>query len=138
MKFEGKFGILKYLIVCLALICVNKADDFLRHTDNVAETVSEIIPTESNHIKAENFSFSMPEAQCRIPRQTSVANSLRTFAQAHRLNPTNQSRSGFTLTKSGKSTNVDTTLSFLSSIITFPSGMNETNHHLISLRKLII
>ncbi len=140
MKFEGKFWVLKYVIVCLAFLYADKADDFLFHASEHSpeETVQEIIRTESVRTTAENFAFSMPEAQCRVPRQTNIANSLRTFAQAHRNGGINHSRSGFTLTKSGRSMNENTISSFIISIKNFPSGMAESSHHLIGLRKIII
>ncbi len=140
MKIEGKIWILKYLVICLAVIFAQKADDLLFSDYNITINgrTSEIKTTETNLIMMDYSSFSAPEAQCRIPRQTNFTNSFRTPVQAHRHNTGNTSRNGFTLTKSGKSMNVYTTSLFLISIINFPSGMKEANHHLIGLRKLII
>ncbi len=142
MKIEGKNLILKLLIVCLALISAQKADDFLYPSDRDGfpsiQNDSEIRKPETGLIRTENSVFSMPESQCRIPRQTNFTNSLRTSGHAQRQNNAGQLRTGYTLVKSGKSMNEYTTSLFFRSILDFPSGMNESNHHLISLRKLII
>ncbi len=143
MKKEGNKGnkwILRLVIVCLAVLFAQRADDLLSqdHMDALKVSESEIKNPETNLVKTENSSFSMPETRCRVPRQTNIAIPLRTFGQAHRHNISNHSRHGFTLTKSGKSMNEYTTSLFFRSLIDFPSGLAETNHHLISLGKLII
>lgn len=131
--------IVKYLVVCLAFAVANKAADYcVVHDSDSHESASEIRLPETNLTKTEYSSFSMPENQCRIPRQSNFISSVRTCTQAHRNNHSNHSRQGFTLTKSGKSTNEYTTKLFLTSLMDFPSGMNESNHHLIGLRKLLI
>ncbi len=118
------------MILSLALILVDKAD--------VLPSASESSDFATVLIEAENFAFSMPEPSGQLPRQTNFTSSLRTFAQAGRQNQPHQNRHGFTMTKSGKSMNVYTTSLFFQSILNFPSGLNESSHHLISLRKLII
>ncbi len=139
MEFVKKFSILKCFIVCLLCIAANKADDWLYRTDSRIGTInSEIRIPEANLISIENYSFSSPETQCRVPRQSNFTSTLRTFSQAQRNSSSNHSRHGFVLTKSGKSMNEYTTSLFFISILNFPSGLNEANHHLISLRKLII
>ncbi len=140
MERKRVIGFIKYAVICLAFVFVNKADDiFVCESGHAAyEILSEIRKHESDLIKTENSKFSAPENQCRVPRQSNFTTSLRTAAQAHRNSQTNHSRNGFTLTKSGKSMNGYTTSLFIISILNFPSGMNETSHHLIGLRKLII
>ncbi len=140
MRIEGKIWHI-ILIVCLALSCFDKADylPYADSDDSLCSILSEITTTDTNLIEAENLTFSVPETVCRVPRQTNFSNSLRTISQVQRQNSsTNHARNGFILTKSGKSMNEYTTSLFLISILNFPSGMNETNHHLIGLRKLII
>ncbi len=141
MELFRKYRILKLIVVCLACISANKADDLLdknisRDFDN--GIISTVSGDENNIIKTGYSSFSMPETQCRIPRQSNFSISLRTFGQAQRNNSTNSSRNGFTLMKSGKSMNEYSTSLFHTSILNFPSGMSESTHHLISLGKLII
>ncbi len=139
-KMERALKILRYLFVCLIFILINEADTFCFHESDYDENiVSTIANTETNISKTENLSFSMPETHCRVPRNTNFSFSFRTSRLAARTNSSvNHSRCGFTLTKAGKSMNESTTDLFLSEILNFPSGMNETNHRLIGLRKLII
>ncbi len=128
MRFERIIRILKYILLCLAFIAIDKADDSaISHTANASYDFS-----------AENYSFSTPEPQCRLPRQTNFSNLLRASGQSVRSNHTNNCRNGFVLAKSGKSMNPYTTSLFFVSLIRFPSGLTEANHRLISLGKLII
>ncbi len=139
MKIDGKI-VMKLLFVCLVMLTAGKADDLL-HCDartSAAEIISEIRNTETNLIRTENSAFSIPETQCRIPRQTNFTGTARTLVQAGRHNISSQGRNGFTMTKSGKSMNEYSTSLFFISILNFPSGLNESSHHLIRLRKLII
>lgn len=142
MDFVRQFRILKYLIICLSCcFMADKADDLLYHEAEYlpsGSSVSEVLPVENRFNDADNYSFTAPETQCRIPRQTSISNTLRTFAQAKRPNHLNSTRHGFTMTKPGKSMNPYTTSLFLVSILNFPSGLSERTHRLISLGKLII
>ncbi len=138
MRFDSIIGLMKYMIICLAFICFDKADDSssaLRLEDEIS---SEFTIPAQDYFQTENFSFSVPETQCRVPRQSNFINTFRTFSQAQRTNSVNQSRNGFTLVKAGKSMNEYTTSLFFKSIINFPSGLNESSHHLIGLGKLII
>ncbi len=128
MRFERIIRILKYLLVCLVFSVIDRADDsILSHIEN-----------RTSYLSTENYSFSTPEPQCRLPRQTNFSNVLRTSGQSLRTNQTNSSRNGFILAKSGKSMNPYTTSLFFVSLIRFPSGLTETHHHLISLGKLTI
>ncbi len=140
MSYMRIIGTLKYLIICLVLIMIDKSGDssFVQLHDGFNNESSEIRNTGNNFLSAENPTFSMPENECRIPRQSNFSTSLRTFSQAQRNMQSSHSRHGFTLIKTGKSLNVNTIFVYLNAIINFPSGMNEANHHLISLRKLII
>ncbi len=139
MDFVRQFRILKYLVICLACFSVaDKADDLLSHQEENPVTVSRVTPVENYTDSGDFHSFTTPEAQCRIPRQTSISNTFRTFAQAKRLNHLNSARHGFIMEKPGKSMNQYTTSLFSVSILNFPSGLSETTHRLISLGKLII
>ncbi len=138
MKTDRIISVLKYMIVCLAFIYMDKADEF--HSAAFIEDAdkSEFTVPAEKHFHADNFAFSAPETQCRVPRQTSVTNTVRTITQASRNHSTTNSRNGFTLIKAGKSMNDYTTSLFFISKLNFPSGMDEADHHLISLGKLII
>ncbi len=138
MRFERIMGFIKYIIISLAVICIDKADFNNADEPVNANYVSEILDPYSYSIDSENYAFSSPKTRCRVPRQSNFTNTLRTSSQAQRQNTVNQSRNGFTLVKAGKSMNEYTTSLFLRSIINFPSGLSESNHHLIGLRKLII
>lgn len=132
MKLRGKFSILAGLIICLSCLLNDKADDILISQDYGQEIESHFIDQETRD------TFSAPETQCRVPRQSNVINSTRTLTQTQRNNTTNISRHGFTLSKSGKSMNQYTTSLFFVPINRFPSGLAESSHHLIYLGKLII
>ena len=107
------------------------------HVDNES-AVREMIDAKTFSDASDYSAFSSSETQCRVPRQTSYSNSTRNISNSRRTNSTSVPRNGFVLTKSGKSMNSYTTLLFQDSINRFPSGMTETDHHLISLGKLII
>ncbi len=138
MKNSYNIGLVRILFVCLAVLLFSKTDELYSSIRIEDEVSSEILIPTDEYFQTENYSFSAPETQCRVPRNSNFSISLRTFAKAHRSNPSSQSRNGFTMVKSGKSTNEYTTSLFLISIFNFPSGLNESTHHLISLGKLII
>lgn len=87
---------------------------------------------------SDDYAFSTSETQCRVPRQSGYSSSTRSISNTRRPNTTHMPKTGFILTKSGKSMNSHTTSLFLNSISRFPSGMTETDHHFIGLGKLII
>lgn len=130
MKLKGKISILASLIICLSFMLNDKADatSFI-DLDNSSEVVL------GNH---DNYSFSVPETQCRVPRQSNVINPPRTVSQTKRNNSFHGFRHGFSISKSGKSMNSYTTSLFFVSLYRFPSGLAETSHHLIYLGKLLI
>ncbi len=143
MDFVRKFSVLKYIVICLTCLSVaEKADDLLCPDVNVPEyqTTYHICGTDSdrNHFDVSHYSFTSPDAQCPVPRQSNIANTSRTLVQAKRPNLQNMARHGFILAKSGKSMNKYTTSLFFVSILNFPSGLTGSSHHLISLGKLII
>lgn len=138
MKLKGKFSILASLIICLSCILTDKAEgiSFSDSYGHISAIFSDSDPV--HHILTDEFSFSTPETQCRVPRQTNVVNTIRTASQAKRTGSSTFIGHGFTLSKSGKSMNPYTTSLFFASIIKFPSGLAESSHHLINLGKLII
>ncbi len=138
MKRNFIINVLKFLVLSLVFVLISRTE-----ADSVQSNVStdcgkEIRIPDEDVVRTGHSSFSMPEPQCRIPRQSNLANTLRVHSQAQRQNHTPQSRHGFTMTKSGKSMNEYSTSLFFISILDFPSGLNESSHHLIRLRKLII
>lgn len=124
-------------IVFLSGSSVRDNDLNVNHVDNES-AVHEMIDAGSFSNASDFSAFSSSETQCRVPRQTSYSNSTRNISNSRRSNSTSVPRNGFVLTKPGKSMNSYTTLLFQDSINRFPSGMTETDHHLISLGKLII
>lgn len=140
MKLKGTISILGLVLFCISIFLIGKADLSLCYPER-NNPIEILETTDSEHdmqFISDNFSFSSPENECRVPRQTNVANTSRTSVQAKRNNQVNCPRNGFTLSKSGKSMNSYTTLLFFNSINRFPSGLAETSHHLINLGKLII
>ncbi len=130
--------LIRFIVICLASVFLCMADDFVNEKVCDEDSVHEIISCSSFSGKCVDCSFSATVAQCSVPRNSTSANSLRTSIQSQRHNTGNSSRTGFTMVKAGKSMNEYSTSLFRKSIVTFPSGMNESNHHLISLGKLII
>ena len=112
-------------------------DHISNHTD-LESAGLDISDVSSLSKTADCYAFSSSETQCRVPRQTSYSSSTRSITNSRRSGPTNLPRNGFIMTKSGKSMNSYTTSLFFNSINRFPSGLTETDHHLISLGKLII
>ncbi len=141
MKLKGKISILASLIICMSCLLNDNADLSSSSFFNDDHYVVNLIDSDSrdaHHYQNENFSFSAPETQCRVPRQSNVINPTRTLSQGKRNNSVNHTRHGFTLSKSGKSMNQYTTSLFFVPINRFPSGLAESSHHLIYLGKLII
>ncbi len=138
MKPEVLKKFLRLVVICLAFVCIDKAAGSLSPDSDSHSAVSETLNTASHQFHPNSFAFSTAETQCRVPRNSNFANSLRPFAKTLRQNSTSQTRNGFALIKSGKSMNDYSTSLFIVSMLNFPSGMNESTHHLISLGKLII
>ncbi len=136
MGFKRSIGIIEYVLVCLAFVFMSKAGISMSYDSE--EITGEIRNHESNLIRNEISAISVPETQCRIPRQSNFSISLRSFSLSGRNSTNIHSRTGFAMMKAGKSMNESTTNLFLTEILNFPSGLNESNHHLISLRKLLI
>ncbi len=115
--------LIRYIVICLAAICLCMADDIER--GNV-------------YVPYADCSFSASDLQCGVPRNSTYTNTLGPSLQVQRQNTGNSGRTGFTIMKTGKSMNEYSTSLFHKSIIRFPSGMNETSRRLIGLGKLII
>ncbi len=136
MEFLKKYSYLKYVIICLLCFAAHKADGwFLQDNQEqkldvpIAETVFDMVSESS---------FSAPEQGCRIPRQTRLINSLRTFSQANRSQSVNGSRYVNALARFNKTVTHYFIVIYHLSFERFPSGLSENRHRLISLGKLII
>lgn len=140
MKLKAKFSFIACLVICLSCFMNDKAEVSLYSDvkDPIEAFFNDSDSRTDHQFRHDCFSFSAPETQCRVPRQTNVINPTRTVSQAKRSGSSDFSRHGFTLSKSGKSMNQYTTSLFFVSINRFPSGLAETGHHLIHLGKLII
>ena len=131
--------LIKIAFACLAVLLMNRTDGFgASDLNGVKDSYELSVPHDEFDLSADNFTFSVPETECRVPRQTNSFNSTRTFSQSQRNSNTSSCRTGFTLSKPGKFMNPYTTSLFFISIFKFPSGLSEATHHLISLGKLII
>ncbi len=129
---------IKFMCVCLASVLLCMANESV-HDEIRGDGPSAGIRTSVSYSSDyADFSFTSSAVQCNAPRNTTSTNSLRTSYQTHRHNTGKSARTGFTMIKSGKSMNEYSTSLFYKSIVNFPSGMNENNHRLISLGKLII
>lgn len=131
--------IITAMFICLiGIFC--KADHHSEETF-VKQQLSEITEAANdayNTVRSSDAILSLPQNECRIPRQTNIVNNLRNYSQAKRNNGISSIRTGFATTKSGKLMNPHATSLYFDSIRLFPSGLTETTHHLISLGKLII
>lgn len=131
---ENVKRLIKFIVICLASICL--ADDSL--CDKAYDNGYQIKAPLSFSLERTDCSFSVSDLQCCIPRNTSYSPSIRISFQTQRQNTTNYTRNGYTLIKAGKSMNEYSTSLFRKSIVSFPSGINESSHRLIVLGKLII
>ncbi len=138
MKNRRNNWIVKCIVICLASACLCLADDFAVGKFQDKEVISDITVSPSVCLGLTHSSFSATHLQCSIPCNFNFANSFRTSFQTQRQNGGGSAKKGFTMIKAGKSMNEYSTSLFRRSIVKFPSGMNEDNHHLIALRKLII
>lgn len=71
-----------------------------------------------------------------IPRESNLSNVSRVLSSGKRTNSV--LRHNFSFVKDGKMINRRSTVLLLHNFFLFPSGLTETQHHLISLGKLII
>ncbi len=134
---SGKW-LVRCIIVCLASIVLCMADNSVRGKA-VQDDAGHIVQSSSSaFFDCNSYFLSVPAQRCSSSRNSTSTNSLRTSYQSPRQNTSNSTRTGFTIIKAGKSMNEYSTSLFRKSIVNFPSGMNESNHHLIALRKLII
>ncbi len=129
--------ILAFIMICFVYLCLHKADNSASGNIPAKECKSEITTSSEGFETPAHTSFSLPEMRCRSSRSSSVRNTSRTVLQTSRQNATSHAKGGFTLKNSGKSLHNHTTV-FFSSLMAFPSGINETHHHLVRLRKFII
>ncbi len=136
MRLLKKYSVLKYMIICLLCFIVHKADGWFLQ-DNSAQKQDRPIADVVLDSVSES-SFSAPEQECRIPRQTRLANTLRTFSQANRSCSANGSRSSNAFMKCDKTVIHCSVVIYQLSLKRFPSGISENHHRLISLGKLII
>lgn len=92
MKLKVKFSILASLIFCLSCMLNDNADTFSPSFFNEDHNVVNLIDSDSqdaHHFQNGNISFSVPETQCRVPRQSNVINPTRTLSQGKRNHPVN-------------------------------------------------
>ncbi len=126
MGLLKKYSFLKYVLLCLLCLSVHRAE-------------GRLFQNESERQQIENgLSFSAPEQELMVPRQTSLTNTLRTFSQAGRSHSAGQSRIGTAITKGSKFVTQYSTVIYQLSLERFSSGLSENHHRLISLGKLII
>lgn len=138
MKFTADNRIYIALIICLAGIFY-QTDSSELSLDTHFDIMSSVAAGDiADSVYAHSYALTSSQTECRVPRQTNIANSFRTFSAHRRYNTTTYSGSGFTVTKVGKSMNTYSSSLFFSSLRLFPSGLNESSHHLINLRKLLI
>ena len=138
MKFIANNRIYIALIICLAGIFYQTDSSDLSQ-DSDFDIASAVVSRDMSHsVSAHSYALTSSQTECRVPRQTNIVNSFRTFSANRRHNTTTSSGNGFTMTKAGKSMNTYSSSLFFDSLRLFPSGFNESSHHLINLRKLII
>ncbi len=126
------------IVICLASIFICAANDSVSEGPYDNGSFSGTVSSPSASVDCANVSFTASALQRSAPRNSISTNSLRTSYQTQRQSSNKSSRTGFTMIVAGKSMNEYSTLLFLKSIVNYPSGMNGSNHRLISLGKLII
>ncbi len=130
--------LIRIMVICLAAVILCMANDFVREKIHDEVSISGTLTSSSSFVGCTEASFTAYALQCGVPQNSISANSLRTSCQTQRQNTNKTTRTGFTMIKAGKSMNESSALLFLKSIVDYPSGINESNHRLISLGKLII
>lgn len=124
--------ILPYLILPLCMfLCMQNISESKND-----KNLSDLQDLTTIQLSSDSFSFTEADSELNIPRPTSVSNTPRANIQIKR--PGSAGNSGYTLIKSGKLFNRNTTHSFQNDILLFPSGFSDHDHHLINLGKLII
>lgn len=138
MKLIANNRIYIALIICLVGVFyrTDYSDSPLNTDVDIASSVVSADIYDS--VSAHSYALTSSQTECRVPRQTNIANSFRTFSANRRHHTTASSGNGFTMTKAGKSMNTYSSSLFFDSLRLFPSGFNESSHHLINLRKLLI
>lgn len=121
------------IIFCISLISWN-TEIYYQHSDqHIADNIITSIICDSS----ESGQILPPQGEISVPRNTSVSNRTRTNAQIRR--PGGNIISGkIALTKSGSIQNRNNVFTFRNLLERFPSGLEESTHHLIYLGKLII
>ena len=123
----------KVFIYALITFCVT----VLLQSANTRDAISSSsqIPIDAQ-IKTETV-ISSSDDQFALTRPTNQINIPRTVSQQAKR-PFNFGNSGNSLLKDGKLLNIGSTTSYNINLYRFPSGLKESTHRLISLRKIVI
>ncbi len=135
MELLKRYSALKYVIVCLLSLMALNADVWSYDTPSdgpqPAYEVAVLDMADSGS------SLSAPHQECNLPRQTRLANTLRTLSQAGRICSANPLRSCAATVKGEVLNHCHSLLQHLS-VDRSPLGVMESHHLFISLGKLII
>ncbi len=136
MKFLKRYSALKYLLVCLLAIMAYKADVcFCDHSSEEPQLAYELAVLDA--AADGGFSIFTPCQECNVPRQTRLANALRTSLHSGRIVSANPLRSCAATVKGETISHCHTLLQQISIGKSLFITM-ESRHRFISLGKLII
>ena len=130
-----KMGMLTRIIIlfCISLLSWNTEISYPHSDQHIADNniTSQICDS------SESGQILPQQGEISVPRNTTVSNRTRTNAQLRR--PGGNIISGkIALSKNGSIRNINNVSTFRSILERFPSGLEESTHHLIYLGKLII
>ena len=123
----------KLFIYALISFCVS----VLYQSANCQNKISSISDNPIDAQISTETLISQSDAQFALTRPTNHINIPRTVSQQAKR-PFNTGNSSNTLLKDGKVLNVGSTESYTINLYRFPSGLKESAHRFISLRKIII
>lgn len=122
-----------YLLIaaCLAMVFVKTDKERVSDSSNGLSVLTEHL------LDSSEYSFCAAQSEFCAPRPTNIANTQRVQTVSKR--PSNVcGKECFAVVRNGKFINRNSISTFQNNIKLFPSGLFEADHHLLSLRKLII
>lgn len=135
--FRRSFEIMKknliYLLIsaCLAMVFVKTDKECVSDSSDCLTSQTEYL------LDGSEYSFCAAESEFCAPRPTNIANTQRVQTVSKRTSSV-CGKECFAVLRNGKFINRNSISTFQNNIKLFPSGLSEADHHLLSLRKLII
>lgn len=130
-----KRKILIYSIIISCIMTLTQNTECRFSGDSNIQEYS-IFNTYDETVCPKDYSFCSTETEFSLPRPTNFTNIPRSLSVAKRT--LTRGNDSFCLLKDGKLLNKRSTTQYINNLNRFPSGLTESTHHLISLRKLVI